>query len=47
MVEILDPKPGEEVYDPALGSGGILIGSCLHVKEKFGESEAKKLFLYG
>jgi len=47
LVEILDPKPGEEVYDPALGSGGMLIGSYLHVKEKFDESEAKKLFLYG
>ncbi len=47
LVEILDPRPGEEVYDPALGSGGMLIGSYLHVKEKFGESEAKKLFLYG
>ncbi len=47
LVEILDPRPGEEVYDPALGSGGMLIMSHIHVKEKFGESEAKKLFLYG
>ncbi len=47
LVEILDPKPSEEVYDPALGSGGMLIGSYLHVKRKFGEAEAKKLFLYG
>ncbi|WP_293255853.1 N-6 DNA methylase, partial [Palaeococcus sp. (in: euryarchaeotes)] len=41
LVGILDPRPGEE------GSGGMLITSHIHVKEKFGESEAKKLFLYG
>ena len=25
MVKILDPKPGETVYDPACGTGGMLI----------------------
>ena len=25
MVEILDPKPGEKIVDPACGSGGFLI----------------------
>lgn len=25
LVRILDPKPGESVYDPACGSGGMLI----------------------
>jgi len=47
MVEILDPKPGESIYDPCCGSGGMLIISCLHVAEKYGEEETKKLFLYG
>ena len=47
LVEILDPRPGEEVYDPACGSGGMLILAYNHVKEKYGEEEAKKLFLYG
>lgn len=28
LVRILDPKPGERVYDPACGSGGMLI-SCI------------------
>ncbi|MCS7106201.1 MAG: type I restriction-modification system subunit M, partial [Candidatus Aenigmarchaeota archaeon] len=46
MVKILDPKPGESVYDPALGSGGMLIFSYAHLKEK-SEEEAKKLFLFG
>jgi type I restriction enzyme M protein len=47
MVQILDPKPGESVYDPCCGSGGMLIISYLHVHDKRGEKEARKLFLYG
>ncbi|MEM2111896.1 MAG: class I SAM-dependent DNA methyltransferase [Candidatus Bathyarchaeia archaeon] len=47
MVEILDPKPGESVYDPCCGSGGMLILSHLHVAEKYGEEETRKLFLFG
>jgi type I restriction enzyme M protein len=47
LVEILDPKPGDSVYDPACGSGGILILSYKHVEEKYGKEEARKLFLYG
>jgi type I restriction enzyme M protein len=47
MVEILDPKPGESVYDPCCGSGGMLIISYLHVAEKYGEEETRRLFLFG
>jgi type I restriction enzyme M protein len=47
LVEILDPKPGDTVYDPACGSGGILILSYKYVEEKYGKKEAGKLFLYG
>lgn len=47
LVEILEPKPGESVYDPACGSGGMLVTSYKHVEESHGEKEAKKLFLYG
>jgi len=47
MVEILDPRPGEGVYDPCCGSGGMLITSHLHVAEKFGKEETSKLFLNG
>jgi type I restriction enzyme M protein len=31
MVQILDPKPGEKIIDPACGSGGFLIGALDHV----------------
>jgi type I restriction enzyme M protein len=47
IVEILDPKPGESVYDPCCGSGGMLIIPYSHVAEKYGEEETGKLFLYG
>jgi type I restriction enzyme M protein len=47
LIEILDPKPGESVYDPACGSGGMLICSYQHVEHEGGRSEADKLFLFG
>ena len=47
LVEILEPKPLESVYDPCSGSGGMLIYSFKHVEEKFGRKEAEKLFLFG
>jgi len=47
LVEILDPKPKESVYDPACGSAGMLILAHKHVEESYGEKEAAKLFLYG
>jgi type I restriction enzyme M protein len=47
MVEILDPQPGMSVYDPACGSGGMLIEVFEHVKRKFGEEGANRVGLYG
>ena len=47
LIEILDPKPMEGVYDPACGSGGMLIEAFKHVEEKRGFDEAQKLFLFG
>jgi 2,3-bisphosphoglycerate-dependent phosphoglycerate mutase len=41
IVEILDPKPTESVYDPCCGSGGMLIISYLHVEEKYGEEQVQ------
>jgi type I restriction enzyme M protein len=47
IVEILDPKPGESVYDPACGSGGMLIISFQHVQDEHGKGQAERLFIYG
>ena len=37
MVNILDPQPGETVYDPACGTGGMLLETVHHVKEQGGD----------
>ena len=36
MVRILHPKEGETIYDPACGTGGMLIEAIQHVKENGG-----------
>ena len=47
IVKMVNPKPGESVYDPACGSGGMLISSYKHIENTYGRSEADKLFLFG
>src|SRR4030067_2402802 len=47
IVEMLGPKVGEGVYDPACASGGMLISSYQHVEDALGRSEADKVFLFG
>lgn len=47
LIEILDPGPMDRVYDPAAGAARMLIGAYYHAKERYGDQEAKKLFLYG
>jgi type I restriction enzyme M protein len=36
MAYMLDPQPGDEIYDPACGSGGLLIKSQLRLLETHG-----------
>jgi type I restriction enzyme M protein len=47
MVDILDPKEGESVYDPTCGTGGMLLEAVNHVRRNNGD--IKTLFgkLYG
>jgi type I restriction enzyme M protein len=45
MTMILDPQPGESVYDPTCGSGGLLLNCALHLKNK--GKEYRSLRLYG
>ena len=48
MSRIVEPREGEEIYDPCLGSGGLLIKCFLRFKERFGEnSKVKPLKFYG
>jgi len=44
MALILDPKPGESIYDPTCGSGGMLLNSALLVMEKGLEHRGLKLY---
>jgi len=44
MTMMTDPQPGESVYDPTCGSGGILLNSALHLKEQGKEYRTLKLY---
>jgi type I restriction enzyme M protein len=37
MVDLLDPKEGESIYDPACGTGGMLLGAIEHVERAGGD----------
>jgi type I restriction enzyme M protein len=47
MVELLDPKAGETIYDPACGTGGMLLGAIEHAQR--GGGDARTFFgkIYG
>lgn len=45
MVNILDPQAGESVYDPACGTGGMLLNAVMDLRER-GE-EWRSVHLYG
>ncbi|MDD5638895.1 MAG: class I SAM-dependent DNA methyltransferase [Candidatus Pacebacteria bacterium] len=47
MVEILSPEPEKYIYDPAVGSAGMLIITYQYVKENYSKEKADTLFLRG
>ncbi len=48
MAKMVEPSPGQEIYDPCLGSGGLLIKCYLRFKEKHGhDPKVKPLRFYG
>jgi type I restriction enzyme M protein len=47
MVNILDPQAGETIYDPACGTGGMLIEVVQHVKAAGGDARSLYGKLYG
>ncbi len=47
MVEILDPKEGESIYDPACGTGGMLLAAIDHVKHGGGDPRTFFGKIYG
>ena len=47
MVEILDPQEGESIYDPACGTGGMLLGAIEHIVRKGGDARTFYGKIYG
>jgi type I restriction enzyme M protein len=47
MVELLDPKAGESIYDPACGTGGMLLGAIEHVQRAGGDPRTFFGKIYG
>jgi type I restriction enzyme M protein len=44
LVRLLDPQPGESVYDPACGSGGMLVETINTVREHGGDTRTLRLY---
>jgi len=47
MIRILAPKAGETIYDPACGTGGMLLEALHHVKEHGGDENLMLGKLFG
>jgi type I restriction enzyme M protein len=47
MVDIIDPKEGESIYDPACGTGGMLLGAIDHVQRAGGDPRTFFGKIYG
>ena len=45
MAQMLEPQPGERIYDPTVGTGGMLISALAEVKRRGGDT--RTLGLYG
>ncbi|MGI8757480.1 MAG: type I restriction-modification system subunit M [Acidimicrobiales bacterium] len=44
LLRILDPQPGEAVYDPACGSGGMLVETINEIRDAGGDTRTLRLY---
>jgi len=44
MTQLLDPQPGETIYDPTCGTGGMLLSALIEVKRQGREHRTLKLY---
>lgn len=44
MTEMLEPQPGETIYDPTCGSGGMLLSAIAHLRRRGQEWRNVKLY---
>ena len=42
MVKMVDPKPGELICDPAMGTAGFLISAAEHIRDVYGPSMSEE-----
>ena len=47
MIDIVDPREGETVYDPACGTGGMLLAAVEHVRARGGDPRTFFGRIYG
>lgn len=47
MIDMLDPHEGESIYDPACGTGGMLLAAVEHVQDRHGNVKLLWGRLYG
>ena len=47
MVQMIDPHPGETLFDPACGTGGFLTCSIRHMEEKYVRTPAQRETMQG
>ncbi len=47
MVDILDPQEGDAIYDPACGTGGMLLGAIEHIERSGGDPRTFFGRIYG
>ena len=38
MAQMPEPQPGERIYDPTVGTGGMLISALAEVKRRGGDT---------
>lgn len=43
MVRVIDPRPGETIYDPCCGTGGFLVQAYAHVRAALGDRPAPEV----
>lgn len=44
LIRILEPQPGESIYDPACGSGGMLVETINTVRDHGGDTRTLRLY---
>jgi type I restriction enzyme M protein len=47
LTEILDPQPGDSIFNPTLGLGTTFVLCSFHVRKKYGEDQGRRLSYFG